>query len=261
MVASLLLLVALASPPDFEAIVAGVNTHNHLESCASMLAWAAAHKDDPQARTGRVWCARLLYSDGQPGDARPVLEAVISDEGHDEAAMQALSTLAAIEFELRHFQAAAEDFGRLVRSPNELWQFTGTQALIEVKVAQQVWWQAVAIGCLLGLWLAARLFTVRRALVPVPAEVLVLAPLLLLLGAMAFTQGPDAGRALSALVLGALVLAWLNGAYLRAHPPQGKARVLEAFKSGLQGLLWLDVVLAGSGLWRPLWQSLLEGFE
>jgi hypothetical protein len=67
-------------------------------------------------------------------------------------------------------------------------------------------------------------------------------------------------RALGALVLGGAALAWLNGASWRLRPPAGSRRVLEALKGAGQGLLLLDVVLVSSGLWRPLWQSMVEGF-
>lgn len=260
MLADALVVLALAAGPDFDVIVAGVGDRPHAESCAAMTTWAADHAADPRARRGRVWCGRLLWIDGSLGDARVVLERVVAERTDDDPAMQALSTLGELEFAQGRFAQATADYRALAASGVELWRYSGTQALIEVERARHVWWQALAASVLLFGALAWRAAAVRRALWPAPAEVLVLAPLLVLLGALACTQPPMIARALGTLVLGGATAAWLNGAWWRLRPPAGSRRILEALGGAGQGLLLLDVVLVSSGLWRPLWQSMTEGF-
>ncbi len=246
----------LAAAPDFDAIVGGVSDRSHADSCAAMKAWAAQNPADARGRRGLVWCARLLRSDGALDDARAIVERITGD---DEPAMQALQTLGEIHFAQGRFAQAATDYRPLAASSIELWRYTGEVALAEIERTRRVWWQAVVGVLILLLWLPWRAAPVRRLLWPPPAELVVLAPLLLLLGAIALTQPVEVARGLAALVAGGAALAWLNGAYWRARPP--KQRVLEAIKGLGQAMLLLDAVLVSSGLWRPLWQSLTGGFD
>ena len=259
MVASALALVLTVA--DFDAIVGGVSQRTHAESCTAIKAWATENVADPRARRGLVWCARLLWTDHDLDPARSVLERVLKDRSDDDPAMQALSTLGEIDFSEGRYAQAAVDYRALAASPIELWRYSGEQALIEVERSRNVWWQAAASAIVLLAWLLWRLAVVRRALWPAPAEVGVLAPLLLLLAAIAITQPAEVARGLGMLVLGGVALAWLNGAYWRARPPQGRARLLEALKGVTQAVLLVDGVLVSSGLWRSLWQSMTGGFD
>src|SRR5262249_4857607 len=121
----------------------------------------------------------------------------------------------------------------------------------------------MGLAAAFGLLWAPRLWRLvgTRSLWPPPQEVVYPLPVLLL-SAIASLGAPAAeGRGVRALALSAVILLWLNGAWLRARPPAGAWRVVHAALGLLQAgaLLYAAVVL--TGLWDKLHDTIEMGAD
>jgi len=96
-----------------------------------------------------------------------------------------------------------------------------------------------------------------RALWPIPDELAYPLPVLLVILLASIALERPERMAVITLCTSAIALLWINGAFLRAHPPRGLARAGQALLGLAQALGIFYCAIIASGLWEKLvdtWQ-------
>lgn len=226
-----------------------------------MSEWIAAHPGDAQAARGLIWMAQLRLADHRDDLARPLFLQVRRAYPRTEWSLHALKGLADLELGSRHYGTAIAMYQSLAKSDSPFFQYVGAMDAARAQKERLRFLTTLSLlGGMLVLW-AWRLKQLAslQALWPPPREVVYPLPVLALIAIAAL--GPPGGEGLGGLLLalGALLLLWLNGAYLRARPPAGAWRILHGLLGLMQAgvLLYVSVVL--SGLWDKFHDTLTLG--
>lgn len=207
--------------------------------------------------------SKLRRAEGRADLARPLLERARRDFPGTEWELNAIQGLADLDLAAHRYKQAITGYETLARNPSPLWSYVGQNAARyarEEQIRFNLLVGAVAAVLALAmfrLWRSGGL----RTLWPPPAELIYPLPILLLLLASTLGQEPDEARAIATVSLGAFALLWLNGAYLRAHPPRGLGRVTVAVLGVLQAGALLYCALVANGLWAKFQDTLAMGAE
>ncbi len=262
----LLALLAVARPihaataldGEFDAIVSTTTQQNHVDARARMLRWIEAHQGDPQCARGLLWIAVLERGDGRGEAARPLLERILREVPDTEWALNAERQLADLDLDIHQYRRAIETYDRLAALPSPYWHYIGKTAGDDARSQRARFYSFIAIVAALHLIAATRIARMGlRALWPLPNELAYPLPALLVILVAAAEQEPAEARGVITLSLGAIALLWINGAWLRAHPPRGPARTGQALLGVLQACGLFFCAIISSGLWEKLvdtWQ-------
>ena len=258
----LLCLATLARADDFGAITSSVNAHNRLTACAQMIAWVDAHRTDPRAPQGLIWAGRLELIASRRDEAEALFRRVEQDYPGTEWALQAKKGLADVALLEHRFTAALEGYRALAARPEPFWRYTGKMAVIsargeEARFAAMI---AIVLG-LLGFWGVVFARAGMRRLWPWPEELVYALPVLVLLVFASFAQPRPERGALLTVALGGAALLWLNGAWMRARPPERAGRIVLALFGLAQATALLFCAFAANGLWDKLMDTITMGVD
>lgn len=251
---------AASAPEDFDALIALATQRTPEEAAPLMEAWVAAHPDDVRAARGLVWLARLELTAGHRERARSRLRRVTTDYPGTEWELHAQRALGDMGLRDHRYNEAVRAFDRLVESGQPLFAEPGRLLASLARAARMRWHSVLLLGGGLLLFLVWRLLRLGRTTFwPPPQELVSMLPILLLIGLSALLREASEARALWLLAGGASLVFWLNGAYLRARPPQGIRRFGHAFFGILQGAFLVYSAIVVSGLWDKMRDTLVMG--
>jgi hypothetical protein len=249
-------------PLTYEQIMAPT-TRGHDASCALMQAWVDAHPTDPRVPRALVWMAQLRVADHNRALAQPMFLRVYKDYPGTEWALHSLKGLADLDLESRRYGDAIAKFDTLASSSIPFFHYVGYMAGRRAREERfRLTLTLSLITAFLVLW-GLRLWRGKlpRALWPPPVEVLYPLPILLLMAAASFGQPAEEARGVRMIALGAVMMLWLNGAYLRARPPKGVWQVVHGAMGLGQAVALLYVAVILSGLWDKFHDTLVMGAE
>jgi len=244
--------------PELNTIVSATTQLNHPEAIAKMQQWVDAHPGDPQAPRGLLWMAQLERSDGQSDRALPLLERVLREGPGTDWALHAQRQIADLDLDRHHYAAAIATYEQLARDPAPFWQYVGKSAAQDARSQRSRFIGLVAALILLvGVALKRVVRIGLQALWPMPNELAYPLPVLIvvLIASSSLEQAEE--QAVITLALGAIVLLWINGAYLKMRPPKGLARLPQALLGLVQAIAIFYCAIQTSGLWEKLvdtWQ-------
>lgn len=256
--------VSPPAPTSFEEILApGARTHE--TALALMAAWIEAHPADPRTPRGILWMAQLRLADGQRERARSLFVRLRRDYPDTEWALHADKGLADLDLAARRYRAAIARYQVLAESGAPFFEYLGRMGAEQVRAERLR--RGLVLGVLTGLGLLWALRFLRlgrrcwRALWPPPPEPLWVLPMLLMCAIAALVQPADEERAVLVMVLGALSILWLSGAYYRARPPARAWLPLHGLLALLQAAALLGAVVVLGGLWDKFHDTLVMGAE
>ncbi len=248
---------------EFDEIVGTVTEDSRDASCARMQAWVDAHPNHPQIPRGLVWMSKLRHADGRDDLARSLLERTLREYRGTEWELHAIQGLADLDLKSHRYGRAIAGYETLARSPDPLFSYIGRYGALNARG------ERVRFDVFLGLLAALAALSLHRlwrsgwlrSLWPPPAELLypLPVPLLMLVGSTAL-EVPERHTVIT-LALGGIALLWLNGAYLRARPPKGGGRVVQAALGIFQACALLYCAMIANGLWGKLVDTIAMGAE
>ncbi len=249
---------------EFQEIVSSTSETSLLPQVARMEAWLAAHPSHPDVGRGQLWTAKILLWAGDTRRALELLEQVRRERAGSELATESELAIAAISL-TRHDFARAQELYRLhARSGDDKWRYLARRGLDDVRRERALFWVLAAVIAAVAALTALRAWLIRRAQRawwPLPEELVYPLPVLGLVLVASFSQPPEAALAVRIFALGAVLLLWANGAFLRARPPRGLARLREVALGLGHVVALLYCALWFSGLWAKFLETLESGVE
>jgi tetratricopeptide (TPR) repeat protein len=259
-VSTLVLSLLLLAGDDLESIERRAVKLPPDEAIALVGGWADAHRGEPEVAKAWLWQAQVLLGAGRYGEGRALLEKVVRDATGDSQ-LDAKLALAEASFAEGKFRQAEGEYAALRAPAGSRWEYQAQMRAVEAHAAatRELWlWFAAA--SLLAV-LAVEVIQSRRSLLPPPDEFVWSGPVLVLFAIAGLTRPPGERFSVVAIALGGMVLAWVDGAWLRQRRLAPAARAGAAVVAlGQVAALVFCAVVAG-GLWPRLIDTIAGGVE
>jgi tetratricopeptide (TPR) repeat protein len=201
---------------------------------AALEALLRAHPGYPRATLARLAIAAGYERDGDPAAAATTLADALARAPTADDRTRA--RLALIRFELRRGELddAEREIDTLVTEPKLVAELRAELAtaghrrvvriVLAIGLALALVFAAVALRTDAGSWRAA-----ARALARPPMEALFLAPIAIVLAVIAATGNPMVARAVRAIAIAGVAIAWISGASLELARRRGSLRARRTF--------------------------------
>ncbi len=194
------------------------------------------YKTFPLRARACFWLSNALRQRGDLAGAERWLGVVMRDEPGSEDARRADLAVAGLRQQTHDYGEAIATYERYLDSPDPLARELARAQLafsIEGRRWRRLYFAGLLVLAVAILALLAGVWRRRAPLWPLPFEVWLFLPVLLLFTPLAFYEdrsrvvgGGQVGFVVLAIGLGASIVATLNGAYLRAAAPRGALRLL-----------------------------------